>query len=44
MQQDKFNEIPALKTAFEALTPGTVKSIHSLFFSTQTIQNSRVKG
>ncbi|MDK2599431.1 YdeI family protein [Bacillus stercoris] len=41
--QNKFDEIPELKTAFEALTPGRQKSIHSLFFSSQTIQNPRIK-
>jgi len=30
--QNKLNEIRALKTAFDALTPGAAKSIHSLFF------------
>nr|WP_264738905.1 YdeI family protein [Cytobacillus firmus] len=30
--EHKFAEIPALKTAFEALTPGRAKSIHSPFY------------
>jgi uncharacterized protein YdeI (YjbR/CyaY-like superfamily) len=41
--QNKLNSITALKQAFASLTPGTAKSIHSLLFCTQTIQNSRVK-
>lgn len=42
--QNKFDEIPALKIAFEAsFDPGTAKSVHSLFFSSQTIQNPRIE-
>ena len=41
--QTKLNEKPAVKTAFEALTPGR-QSIHPLLFCTQTIQNSGGKG
>jgi uncharacterized protein YdeI (YjbR/CyaY-like superfamily) len=41
--QNKLDEIPAFKTAFDALTPGR-QSIHSLFFCAQTIQNSGVQG
>lgn len=37
-----FDEITALKTAFEALTHGW-KSVY-LFYSKRTIQNPRVKG
>ena len=42
--QKKLYKTPALKTAFYALTPGRQKSIHSLFFCTQAIQNPGVKG
>ena len=42
--QNKFDEIPALKTAFEALTPGRQRAYILYFSATQTIQNSRVKG
>ena len=42
--QNKLDENPALKTAFDALTPGRQRGIHSLFFSAQTIQNPGVKG
>jgi hypothetical protein len=42
--QNKLDEIPALKTAFDALTPGRQRAYILLFFCTQTIQNSGVKG
>src|ERR1700682_5202251 len=42
--QNKLNENRALKKAFNALTPGKAKRILALFFFTQTIQNSGVKG
>ena len=41
--QNKLDEIPALKTAFAALTPGRQRGIHPLFFRSQTIQNPGVK-
>ncbi len=40
--QSKLTEIPALKTVFDALRPGRQRT--SLFFCTQTIQNSGVQG
>ena len=42
--QNKLDEFPALKTAFEALTPGRAKSVPFLFFYSQTIQNPGVTG
>ena len=42
--QNKLDEIPALKAAFGCIDAGTAKRIHPLFFWSQTIQNSRVKG
>ncbi len=42
--QSKLDAIPALKTAFEALTPGRQTSIHPLFFRGQAIEDPRVKG
>ena len=41
--QNKLDEIPALKTAFKALTPGRQRDTSS-FFRTQTIQNPGVMG
>jgi uncharacterized protein YdeI (YjbR/CyaY-like superfamily) len=41
--QNKLDAMPALKTAFDAFNAGTAKSIHSLSFCTQTIQNSEVQ-
>jgi uncharacterized protein YdeI (YjbR/CyaY-like superfamily) len=38
--QKKLNKKLALKTAFYALTPGSSKSIPSLFFRSQTIANT----
>lgn len=42
--QGKLDKIPALKTAFEALTPGRQRAYILHFFSTQTIQNPRGQG
>ena len=41
--QKKLDEMPALKTAFGALTPGRQRAYIPCFSATQTIQNSRVK-
>jgi uncharacterized protein YdeI (YjbR/CyaY-like superfamily) len=40
--QSRLDEIPALRKAFNALTP-TAERISSLFFCSETIQNSGVK-
>jgi uncharacterized protein YdeI (YjbR/CyaY-like superfamily) len=42
--QKKLNHLPALKTAFDALTPGRQRGYPPLFFCTQTIQNPGGKG
>ena len=42
--QVKLKENAALKAAFNALTPGTAKSLQSLFFCPKTIQNACFPG
>ena len=42
--QNKLDEIPGLEDCFLCIDAGTAKSIPSLFFCTQTIQNPGVKG
>ena len=42
--QKKLDKIPALKTAFYALTPGRQRAYILYFSATQTIQNPGVKG
>ena len=42
--QNKLDESPALKTAFNALTPGRQRAYILYFSARQTIQNSGVKG
>ena len=42
--QNKLDEIPHLKIAFEAFDAWTTKRILVLFFSTKTIQNKGIQG
>ena len=42
--QNKLDAIPALKTAFDALTPGRQRAYILYFSAPKTIQNSGVKG
>ncbi len=42
--QNRLDESPALKTAFECVDAGAAKRIHPLFFCRQTIENPGGKG